>query len=48
MGNYMNIAKDQLRKEIKKKRNNQSINEVREKSTSIKKKLFVFYISIPI
>jgi len=40
MGNDMNITKDQLRKEIKKKRKNLSINEVREKSIAIKKKLF--------
>ena len=36
----MNITKNLLRKEIKKKRKNLSINEVREKSIAIKKKLF--------
>jgi len=40
MGNEMNATKDQLRKEIKKKRKNLSKDELREKSTAIKNRLF--------
>ena len=40
MGNEMNDTKNQLRKEIKKKRKNLSKDEVREKSNAIKNRLF--------